>query len=210
MACQQVQWSGRGEGYQVIDREDKLEFTRYFCIYSSLYLVEFHFCISTQVPLLTNTNHVCMLTDHPYTAFIAYQCSFKKILDLLAHRFQVVKLSSKELAPVKSTRPRAGWRLMSYVKRLPKCLALVPVTQPQRIICRSWVNHAHWHFQAFAYTGPEAWILFILKENRVYPPNMPLWHIDYFESKLLKKQPMQKEHSDPPGFPWKQEINFPC
>ena len=40
------------------------------------------------------------------------------------------------------------------------------------------------------------------------PPNMPLWHIiDYFELKLLKKQPMQ-EQSDPPLSTWKQEINL--
>ena len=31
--------------------------------------------------------------------------------------------------------------------------------------------------------------------------NMPLWHIDYFELKLLKKQPVQEGHVDPPLFP---------
>ena len=27
---------------------------------------------------------------------------------------------------------------------------------------------------------------------------MPQWHIDYFELKLLKKQPLQERHTDPP------------
>lgn len=40
--------------------------------------------------------------------------------------------------------------------------------------------------------------------------NMPLCHIDYFALNLLKKQPVQKEHSDSPLSPWKQEINLPC
>ena len=41
------------------------------------------------------------------------------------------------------------------------------------------------------------------------PPNMPLWHsIDYFELKLLKKQPVQEGQSDPPLSAWKQEINL--
>ena len=41
-------------------------------------------------------------------------------------------------------------------------------------------------------------------------PNMPLWHIDYFELKLLKKQLVQEKHSEPPLSPWKQEINLQC
>ena len=32
------------------------------------------------------------------------------------------------------------------------------------------------------------------------PPNMPLWHIDYFELKFLGKQPV-REHADPPLSP---------
>ena len=39
--------------------------------------------------------------------------------------------------------------------------------------------------------------------------NMPLWHTDYFELKLLKKQPVQG-HFHPLFSPWKQEINLPC
>ena len=34
------------------------------------------------------------------------------------------------------------------------------------------------------------------------PPNMPRWHIDYFELKLLEKQ-LAQERSYPPLFPWK-------
>ena len=30
------------------------------------------------------------------------------------------------------------------------------------------------------------------------PQNMPQWHIDYFELKLLQKQPGQEGHFDPP------------
>lgn len=40
-------------------------------------------------------------------------------------------------------------------------------------------------------------------------PQMPLWDIDDFELKLLKKQPIQ-EYTDPPLSPWKQEMNLPC
>lgn len=28
--------------------------------------------------------------------------------------------------------------------------------------------------------------------------NLPQWRVDYFDLKLLKKQPMQEGHSDPP------------
>lgn len=41
------------------------------------------------------------------------------------------------------------------------------------------------------------------------PQTMPLWHIDYFELQLLKKQ-MQEGHTDPPLPPSKQKINLPC
>ena len=33
------------------------------------------------------------------------------------------------------------------------------------------------------------------------PQNVPPWHVDYFELKLLKKQPMQEGHSDAPLCP---------
>ena len=39
--------------------------------------------------------------------------------------------------------------------------------------------------------------------------NTPLWHTDYFELKLLKKQLMQEGHSDPPLSLWKPGINLP-
>lgn len=31
--------------------------------------------------------------------------------------------------------------------------------------------------------------------------NMPLWHADYFELKLIKKEPMQEEYLDSPLSP---------
>ena len=39
-------------------------------------------------------------------------------------------------------------------------------------------------------------------------PNMLLWHIDYFESKLLKKQPVQELSDTPlsPHPPREQEV----
>lgn len=43
---------------------------------------------------------------------------------------------------------------------------------------------------------------------RVGCPRKPLWDIDDFELKLLKKQPVQ-EHADPPLSPWKQ-MTVPC
>lgn len=33
------------------------------------------------------------------------------------------------------------------------------------------------------------------------PPNVPKWHIDYFESRLKDSQLEQKEHSGPPLSP---------
>lgn len=39
---------------------------------------------------------------------------------------------------------------------------------------------------------------------------MPLWHIDYYELKLLIKEPVKEGHSYSLLFPWKQDINFPC
>lgn len=39
---------------------------------------------------------------------------------------------------------------------------------------------------------------------------MPLWHVDYFDLKLLKKQPVPGRYFDPPFSPWKQEINLSC
>ena len=41
------------------------------------------------------------------------------------------------------------------------------------------------------------------------PPNMPQWHIDYFELKLLEKQLMREGNSDPSLSSWKQEILLP-
>ena len=38
-------------------------------------------------------------------------------------------------------------------------------------------------------------------ELNMSPQNVPLWHIDHFELKLLKKQPAQEGHSDPPLSP---------
>lgn len=35
------------------------------------------------------------------------------------------------------------------------------------------------------------------EEQNMPPPNVSLWYIDYFEVKLLMKQPMQEGHSDP-------------
>lgn len=37
-----------------------------------------------------------------------------------------------------------------------------------------------------------------------------IWHNDYFELKVLEKQPVQEGHTDPPLFPWHQETNLPC
>ena len=39
---------------------------------------------------------------------------------------------------------------------------------------------------------------------------MPFWHIDYLELKVLKKQLVQEEHSDPLLSPRKQEISLLC
>ena len=36
---------------------------------------------------------------------------------------------------------------------------------------------------------------------KVATPNVPKWHIDYLELKLLKKQPVQEEHSTSPLSP---------
>lgn len=39
------------------------------------------------------------------------------------------------------------------------------------------------------------------------PQNASQWHIDYLELKLLKKDPLQERHTDPPFLsPWRQEI----
>lgn len=41
------------------------------------------------------------------------------------------------------------------------------------------------------------------------PPNVPKWHIDYFELRLKESQLEQKEHSGPPLSPWEQETKLP-
>ena len=37
-----------------------------------------------------------------------------------------------------------------------------------------------------------------------------IWHSDYFELKVLEKQPVQEGHSDAPLSSWQQGINLPC
>ena len=39
------------------------------------------------------------------------------------------------------------------------------------------------------------------REQSISPRNVPFWHMNYFELKLLKKQPAHKGHSDPPLSP---------
>lgn len=41
------------------------------------------------------------------------------------------------------------------------------------------------------------------------PQNMPLLYIDYFELKLLEKQPVQEGHSDSSLSHWAKEIKLP-
>lgn len=41
------------------------------------------------------------------------------------------------------------------------------------------------------------------------PQNIPQWHIDYIEFKLLNQQPVPQGHLDPPLAPRIQEINLP-
>ena len=52
----------------------------------------------------------------------------------------------------------------------------------------------------FMFTSPkiDPEILNIAGAQGRPPQNMPQWHIDYFELKLLKKRSMQEGHSDPP------------
>ena len=44
-------------------------------------------------------------------------------------------------------------------------------------------------------------------EQNVLPQNMPLWHTDYFELKLLENQ-LAQGHSYCPTPSWKQEIKL--
>lgn len=45
-------------------------------------------------------------------------------------------------------------------------------------------------------------------QDRPLQNNIPQWHIDYFELKLLDKQPVPEGHLAPLS-PWMQEINLP-
>ena len=58
----------------------------------------------------------------------------------------------------------------------------------------------HFKPRSFAFEG----------DQNVPPQNMPFWHINNFEIKLLKKQPVQEGHFDCPLSLGKQEINLPC
>lgn len=47
-------------------------------------------------------------------------------------------------------------------------------------------------------------------EQKVSPPNRPLWHVDYFELMALKKELVREGHWDPPWSLLKQKLTLPC
>ena len=69
--------------------------------------------------------------------------------------------------------------------------------------CRDTIFHPERHWRQLLCTGSSG--CFVGAQSR-QPPNVPQWHVDYFELKLLKKCPFW----DFPGGPWVRTQHFHC